>query len=281
MYLFWQKLKFLLIPAALAIFLFGGLFCFRYLNRPKPAPIVPRAELTLTIIPGWNSRQVADYLVAKKLATGTEAVYAIIGEPAERYKKGTSFGPDDSLLKEKPSGLGMEGYLAPETVRVFADSSLSEVIEKFYFTRKKEITAEMMVAAKNKGKTIHQILTMASIVEKEVLHDKDRAIVSDILWRRLQKNWALQVDSSVHFVADRSGDIFTTAQERQIDSPWNTYKYPGLPPGPICNPSLESITAALYPEKNDYWYFLSDHDGNMYYGRTLEEHNQNKYKYLR
>lgn len=281
---FFQKYKFLLVPVVLAIFLFGGLFLFYQRSRPKRVVIPPRPEITLTIIPGWNLRQVADYLVLKGVATSTDAVFAITGKPAKQYKKTEAvyFGPSDELLEEKPYGLSMEGYLATETVRVFADADLAEgVIDKFYFTRKKEITSDMMVAARAAGKTMHEIFTMASIVEKEAKHDKDRPIVADILWRRLQKNWALQVDSSVHYAVDRSGDVFTTSKERQFDSYWNTYKYPGLPPGPICMPSLESINAALYPEKNSYWYFLSDMEGDMHYARTLEEHNQNKYKYLR
>ncbi len=284
MNLIFEKYKFILVPAALAIFLFGGLFIFYKRSHPKKVALPARPEITLTIIPGWNLRQVADYLVLKGVATSTDAVLAITGKPAKQYKKSEAvyFGPSDDLLEAKPYGLSMEGYLAPETIRVFADASLADgVIDKFYFARKKEITPEMISAAQSAHKNTHDILTMASIVEKEVKHDQDRAIVADILWRRIQKNWALQVDSSVHYAVDKTGDVYTTAKERQIDSYWNTYKYPGLPPGPICNPSTESIQAALYPAKNDYWYFLSDTEGNMHYAKTLDEHNQNKYKYLK
>jgi UPF0755 protein len=80
----------------------------------------------------------------------------------------------------------------------------------------------------------------------------------------------------VHYAVDRTGDVFTTSKEREFESPWNTYKYPGLPLGPIANPGIESIKATLYPEKNNYWYFLAGKDGTIYYGRTLEEHNANK-----
>jgi UPF0755 protein len=130
-------------------------------------------------------------------------------------------------------------------------------------------------------KTPHQILTMASIIEKETKFPEDRSIVSDILWRRVQRGIRLQVDSTVHYLVNRSGDVFTTGEERQIDSPWNTYKYAGLPPGPICNPSVESIKAAIRPQKNDYWYFLSDKEGRLHYAKTLEEQNENARKYLR
>ncbi|MCX6780450.1 MAG: endolytic transglycosylase MltG [Candidatus Magasanikbacteria bacterium] len=288
MELFFQKYKFLLVPAVLAVFLFGGLFFYYQRSHPKKVAIPPRPEVTLTIIPGWNLRQVADYLVEKGLASSTQAVYDITGEPTKKFdtKEQLNFWPETVVTHMKPYGLSMEGYLAPETIRVFADADLADgVIRKFELEREIELEKILpdIQAADIEGtkKTLHQILTMASIVEKEVKHDSDRAIVADILWRRLQKGWALQVDSSVHYAVDKTGNVYTTAKDRQVDSAWNTYKYPGLPPGPICNPSIESIKAAIYPVKNDYWYFLSDTDGNMHYAKTLDEHNQNKYKYLR
>ncbi len=243
-------------------------------------PIAPRPEVTLTIIPGWNLRQVAEYLVLKGLASTTQDVYAITGEPGKLVDKTTFYGPSDDLIEQKPGGISMEGYLAPETVRVFADDDLAEgVIDKFYFIRAKQITAAMREEAQWKGKDVHQILTMASIVEDEAKTPEDRKMVADILWRRNKKHWALQVDSSVHYAIDKIGTVFTTGKERDVDSPWNTYKYPGLPPGPICNPSVESIDAALNPTPNSYWYFLSGRDGKMHYAKTLDEHAMNK-KYL-
>lgn len=254
-----------------------GIKYYNKLHRQYPPP---REEVALKIIPGWNLRQVADYLVLKGLATSTEAVFAITGKPAVIYKKGIRFGPSSDLIKQKPSEVSLEGYLAPETIRVFVGAPLAEgVIDKFVFQREKELTPEMREAALAKGRTMHEILTMASIVEKEVKRDEDRAKVADILWRRVATGWALQVDSGVHYAVDKTGTVYTTDKERDVDSPWNTYKYRGLPPGPICNPSIESVKAAIYPEKNDHWYFLSGKDGTMHYAKTLEEHNKNK-KYL-
>lgn len=273
------------IIGLLAIFcvLAGTSFFYYRYTHPKYVPLSPRPEINLTIIPGWNLRQVADYLVLKGFATSTEEVYKITGEPARKYivsEEGNNyFGPSDDLLKIKPYGLSLEGYLAPETLRVFADADLASIFDKFYFTRKEELTSEMFEKADALGKTMHEILTLASILEREVINPDDKAKVADIFWRRLKKNWALQADSTVHYVVDKEGNVFTTAKERQVDSLWNTYKYPGLPPGPICNPGLDSIKATLYPEKNNYWYFLTDKNGVVHYAKTLEEHNANK-KYL-
>ncbi len=266
---------------------FFGFRLYRHFHPHRLASPPPRPEVTLTIIPGWNLRQVAEYLVLKGIASSTEAVYHLTGKPAFFYAYLSDFHlyPPrliDARITQQDAWSGAvsyEGYLAPETYRIFSNATLPEVFEKFIRQRDKEITPEMYAVASASKKDMWQILTMASIVEKEVKHDEDRAKVADILWRRLAKGWALQVDSSVHYAIDKTGDVFTTDKEREVDSPWNTYKYSGLPPGPICNPGLPSIKAALYPQKNEYWYFLSGRDGKMYYGKTLEEHNRNK-KYL-
>lgn len=268
-YIFMALNKKLIIIILLAAIIFFAYFLYR--KTYSKIVIKPRVEVTLTIIPGWNLRQVADYLVLKGLATSTEAVYQITQRPLA-YKEGHQAV---SLLTAE----NWEGYLAPETYRVFADATTGEVIIKLVNQREAELQSigrEVLIAS---GRTIHELLTMASIIEKEVKFEADRALVADILWRRVKLGWALQVDSSVHYAINKTGEVFTTAKERAINSPWNTYKYKGLPPGPISNPSLESIKAALYPEHNDYWYFLSGKDGKIYYAKTLEEHNANK-KYL-
>ncbi|MSU75011.1 MAG: endolytic transglycosylase MltG [Candidatus Magasanikbacteria bacterium] len=269
----------------LIFFVGGSFFVFKIYRHFHPVyiPIPPRPEVTITIIPGWNLRQVAEYLVLKGFASTTDDVYRITGEPARDYRMVANRGPhielDTSITQFKERNISYEGYLAPETYRVFADARLEDVIKKLIKERDKQFTADIYKAVNKSGASVHEIITMASIVEREVKHDEDRTKVADILWRRVRRGWALQVDSSVHYAVDRTGDVFTTNKERDMDSPWNTYKYPGLPPGPISNPGLESIKAALSPEKNEYWYFLSGRDGKMYYGKTLEEHNANK-KYL-
>jgi len=270
--------KIILYILFLFILMFGSYKCYRYFN-PKYIPLPPRAEITLTIIPGWDLRDVAEYLVSKKLATSTADVYEITGEPARKYKVSDEafvFGPSDDLLESRPFGLSMEGYLAPETLRVFADADLSEIVDKFYFARKDQLTPAILTTVKTSKKSLHEILTLASILEREVRGLEDKKIVADIFWRRLAINWALQADSTVHYAVAKEGNVFTTTKDRQVDSPWNTYKYPGLPPGPICNPGLESIQATLEPTKNNYWYFLTGKDGKVYYAKTLEEHNANK-----
>lgn len=263
----------------------GGFYSYKiYKNsRPKPKSIPPREELVVTIIPGWNLRQVADYLVKSGFASSSEDVYKFTGRPATDYRRAAFVLPkieELKILADKPAHVSYEGYLAPETYRVFKDASLVEVLNKIIRQRNKEIGEDIWLAVEKSGRSFFEILTMASILEKEVKFDSDKAKVADLLWRRYDKKWALQVDSSVHYAVNKIGTVFTTEKDRAADSLWNTYKYRGLPLGPISNPGLDSIKAALYPEKNNYWYFLTGKDGRVYYAKTLEEHNFNRARYL-
>ncbi len=263
----------------IALILGSGAFYYKKTHTRRYAPIPPRPEVTLTIIPGWNLRQVAEYLVKQGFATTTDDVYNFTGKPAVDYRTTKVTLPKISELEifvGKPSYISYEGYLAPETYRVFKDASILDILKKLVEQRDKEISAQMWQDIEKNGGSLYQIMIMASILEKEVQNADDKAKVADILWRRWDKNWALQVDSSVHYAVDKRGDVFTKQAEREFDSPWNTYKYPGLPLGPISNPGLDSIKAALYPEKNSYWYFLTGKDGTVYYAKTLDEHNLNK-----
>ncbi len=261
--------------------IFTGGFWYYKKIYPKYVPPPLKPELTITIIPGWNLRQVAEYLVKQGFASSSRDVYKITGKPAYDYRPAALVLPkidELKILNDKPAHISLEGYLAPETYRIYQDSDIQEVIAKLVAQRDKQITDEMRNDAQKSGRSFFEILTMASILEKEVTAAGDKSLVADILWRRYDKNWALQVDSSVHYAINKTGTVFTTKQERDFVSPWNTYKYPGLPLGPIANPGLDSIKAALHPEKNAYWYFLTGKDGAVYYGKTLEEHNNNKAK---
>jgi len=266
----------------ICLIIFAGGFWYYKKTQPRYIPPAPRPEAVVTILPGWNLRQVAEYLVKQGLASSSQDIFQITGKPAYDYRMAAIVLPKIDELKilvEKPGHVSYEGYLAPETYRVFKDASILDILKKMIKQREKEITKEVWSDINKSGRSFYEILTMASLLEKEVQKSDDKARVADILWRRYDKNWALQVDSSVHYAVDKTGTVFTTEQERRSVSPWNTYKYSGLPIGPISNPGLASINAALYPEKNNYWFFLTGKDGKVFYGRTIEEHNYNK-RYL-
>src|SRR5581483_12390946 len=129
----------------------------------------------------------------------------------------------------------------------------------------------------------HQVVTMASLVEKETADPTERPLVAGVYYNRLGKNMALGADPSVIYAALLSGRYRGTiyASDLQFDSPYNTYKYPGLPPGPIANPGLASLQAAMHPAQTDFLYFVADAQGHHRFARTLEEHNKNVAAYRR
>ncbi len=141
-------------------------------------------------------------------------------------------------------------------------------------------SGDMVKDTKNSGRDVHGIVTMASILEREVKSEKDRKLVADIFYRRIQHGMPLQADSTVNYSTGKS-DLQAQAADLNIDSPYNTYNHTGLPPGPISNPGLVSLRAALYPEANPYWFFLTTPDGTVMYSRTFQEHVMNKLKYLK
>jgi len=235
-------------------------------------------ERSLTFLPGWDLRNIGEYLEKQNIIKQKDFV-KIVGETAKEKTKKTDF--DDVILEDLPSTLSLEGYLAPETFRFYLEDDAEIIVQKLINHRSSQFTQEMLDEIKRQKKSIHEILTMASLIEREVRGTEDRKKVSDIFWRRVTAGWGMQADSTIHYLTGKSGDVFTTKEDREIDSPWNTYKYRGLPPGPICTPSIDSIMAAIYPTKNDDWYFLTTFEGEVKYGVTLDEHNANVQKYLR
>lgn len=243
-------------------------------------------EYVITIIPGWTIRDIAVYL--ENLSKfQQEEITEYVGLPAVNYKTWKQGAPeivlDLKILKDKPWYVSYEGYLAPETYRIYKNAAVKDIVQKLLTEREKQITPETWADIEKSGQSFFEILTMASILEREVKNVEDKKLVADIFWRRYDRNWALQADSTVHYAVGKTGagELFTTDEDRASLSPWNTYKYPGLPIGPICNPSLDSIKAALYSEKNDYWYFLTTPAGEVKYAKTLEEQNENRILFLK
>ncbi len=237
-------------------------------------------ELEITVIPGENLDDIITDLVEAGIGT-KEEIEKLVGKTAQY---GTpELESDLRILKDKPDNVSYEGYFRPDTYRFFKDATAEEIFIRLIAERNNQLDKNIIELGGKKDRTLHEVITMASIIEREVRGEKDKKMVADIFWKRHDVGMGLQADSTVHYVSQSdSGSVFTSNAERAIDNPWNTYKYPGLPPGPISTPSLESIDAAAFPIKNDYWYFLTDLDeGNVYYAETLEGHNRNVQKYLR
>jgi UPF0755 protein len=185
----------------------------------------------------------------------------------------------EEKLGIKLPGENLEGYLFPDTYYFPLDITGEEVVKIMRENFEKKIAPYREEIEKN-GKTIQEIIIMASLIEKEVKTKEEKELVSGILWKRLKAGVPLQVDATITYVTGKKTTKISL-EDLQIDSPYNTYKYKGLPPSPICNPGLESILAALYPKESEYWYYLSTPDGKTLFFKTLEEHNLAKAKYLK
>jgi UPF0755 protein len=186
------------------------------------------------------------------------------------------------VTRDKPDSVDLEGYLFPDTYHFTKENTAEAIALEMIQTLKRRLLENEVNAYMGDGDpyNFHELLTLASIIEREVMTDADRALVSDIFHKRLEIGMALQADSTVNYVTG-GNDPSISLDDRDIDSPYNTYKHPGLPPGPISNPGIASIIAAVHPEPNDYWYFLTTPEGEVIYATTYDEHLANKQKYLR
>ena len=252
----------------------------------------------ITIVEGWNLRDIGRYFEERGMFQQNE-FFTIAGYPMVDYSKESSLSqpkdfsqefacpvgspPGDScgdFLRDKPKNLGLEGYIFPDTYEIVKGESLEALMRKILKNFDKKLTPEIRDETEKQGKTIFEIVTMASIIEKEVRSFDDRQIVSGILWKRIKSNMPLQVDATVTYIIGKT-TTKVLIEETKIDSPYNTYKYVGLPQGPISNPGLESIRAAIYPRESEYWFYLSKPDGETVFSKTFKEHNRAKAEYLK
>jgi len=245
--------------------------------RAKPEPIIYLPEKTIRLIEGWTNEQFAASL-AETMDWAEPEVLAFLNDPGGDFRAQFSFlGEEDESL---------EGYLFPDTYRVYASSSLAEVTAKLLDNFDRKLSPEMRQEIARQGRTIREVIIMASIVEKEAPlqnsggDNRDARLIAGIFWDRLKYGQALQSDATLSYIF-RDNKPGHSGQELEVSSPYNTYKYPGLPPGPIANPGLEAIKASVYPIYSEYNYFLTDSQRRVYYAKTYVEHLQNKNLYLK
>jgi UPF0755 protein len=175
--------------------------------------------------------------------------------------------------------IALEGYLFPDTYFITNDMSVDAILVLLQETMKEKLLP-YRDAIVHSGFTEHEVLTLASIIEREANDQESMRLVSGILQNRLTQGMSLQVDATLDYILDKTSAELTL-DDLELDSPFNTYKYGGLPPHPIANPGLNSIEAVLYPTETDYLYYLTGDDGKFYYAKTFEQHKQNKARYLR
>ena len=169
-----------------------------------------------------------------------------------------------------------EGYLFPDTYEFYVPSSLEFVVKKISSNFESKV-APILPSVGN-GR---EIMTVASLVEGEVRDPLDRRLVAGIIWKRLRNGMLLQIDSSICYIKSRPCHP-VSKDDLSLDSPYNTYLYKGLPPGPVSNPGLDAVIASMKPENSRYWFYLSDpRTKKTIFATTLDEHNENVARYLR
>lgn len=228
-------------------------------------------ERQVTLVEGWTLRQMADFLAQEGIVADAEAFMTAASQNVSR------FATEFPLVSAVPDGDTLEGYLFPDTYRFFPASEPDAVIRKLLANFSEKVQP-LAAGRGTDDRPFHDIIILASIVEREVRSQEEMQVVAGIFTNRLNDGMALQADSTVNYITS-SGRARSTYEDLQIDSPYNTYKYAGLPKGPISNPGLSAIKAAFAPANTPYYYFLTDPAGKVYYGKTLDEHNYNR-RYL-
>jgi len=213
----------------------------------------------VTVPPGANLYDVAALLKEHSLAE-PETFLAAATSPAELERLGIP-------------GTSAEGYLFPETYTLVKPVTPEEILEEMVRMFRKRFTPEMERKAKASGFSLHQVVTIASIIEKETGIDGEKPLVSAVIRRRLSLGMPLQMDPTVIYGVKRF-DGTVSRKDLRTPGPYNTYTSRGLPPGPIANPGMPALAAALTPADVDYLYFVSRNDGSHTFSRTLEEHNR-------
>ncbi|MFD1955436.1 endolytic transglycosylase MltG [Paenibacillus thailandensis] len=235
---------------------------------------VAEETIRFTIPEGYTVLQIADKL-AEEGIVNKDKFLALAGEKrtwgdAEAVRS----IPEDDKLHQR-----LEGYLFPETYEMKKDSTEEDIIERMLTeTDRKlaELGEDWQAELEERGLTLHQLLTIASLIEREVVVDEERPIVASVIYNRLAKPMPLQIDATVQYLLDKPKERLMES-DLKVESPYNTYQVDGLPPGPIASPSIASIEAALHPADTDYFYYVTKKDGSQthLFARTYEEHLDN------
>ncbi|TEB17628.1 putative aminodeoxychorismate lyase [Pelotomaculum sp. FP] len=229
------------------------------------------AVQSITIPEGLNTAQVADLLAAKGLVN-REKFISVVANQEFPY----------SFLSRAPEGdKRLEGYLFPDTYNFNIGDSESAIVETMLKRFQREIDELGFAAlAERNGMTLHQAVTIASLVEREAKADEERPLIAGVIYNRLKISMPLQIDATIQYaLGENKPEIYY--KDLEVDSPYNTYKNYGLPPGPIAMPGRPSLLAAVNPADTDYLYYVAKPDGYHAFATTLAQHNVNKEMYQR
>lgn len=213
-----------------------------------------------TIPEGFGIKEIAKRLADEGLV-----------DEQEFLAEAKDFAPYDYMKKRPNVRYAAEGYLFPDTYVIHSDVSAEGIMKMMAEDFDTRLTPALRQQAAAKGLSIHDLITLASLVEKEARYDEDRPIIAQVFFKRLQMGMPLQSDTTLQYLmAGPKEDV--SIEDTKINSPYNTYQHEGLPPGPIASPGMKSILAVLNPANTDYLYFVADRQGHNHYSQTYDEH---------
>lgn len=221
-----------------------------------------------TIPEGYDIERIAEKLSELNLVDKDEFLDLAM-------RRGNEF--DFKFSSEVKSG-NLEGFLFPDTYLI-SEPDAKKIILQMLSEFETVFDEKMIARAKELNMSVKDVITLASIVEREAQLDEERPIIASVFLNRLKAGWKLEACSTVEYVVKKAAPVLTLS-DLQVDSPYNTYKYDGLPPTPICSPGKASIVAVLYPADTQYFYFVSKGDGSHAFSKTFAEHQKNIEKYL-
>jgi len=234
-------------------------------------------QFVLTIPEGWRWEQVAEHLERKGVASAADFQAALA---ATDYAQ--------PFLAQRPPGASLEGYLFPDTYYFTTKATAHDIVARLLATFNEKFPPELQAQVAGQGLSLHQAVTLASIVEREAQVAAERPIIASVYLNRLKDGMILQADPTTQYaVAADPASVTTygwwkrdlTEEDLKNRSPYNTYVARGLPPGPIASPGLASLKAVVQPEQTAFLYFVAKPDGSHAFARTLDEHNRNVRQY--
>jgi UPF0755 protein len=230
-----------------------------------------KAQGTITLLEGWSRPFMAE--AADKVGLLEQTFLRLTNSKLD-------WEDDYDFLADAPNSATLEGYLFPDTYYIDEYTSVEDLVIKCLNNFDRKMTDELRKETDRQGKTIFEVITLASIIEREVPAYADKKMIADIFLKRLEVGIGLQSDATINFITGKK-DPTPSLDDLAVESPYNTYKYRGLTPGPISSPGIESIEAVLYPSSNPYYYFLTTPTGEVIYSVDHDEHVANKNKYLK
>lgn len=243
-----------------------------------------------------NSIQAGDFRLAPSMTTpeiahaltsGSSDIWIKTGEGTRVEEIADVLHQTVGIPVEEFLQVAEEGYMFPDSYLLPKNVTASQAAALFRRTFDERVDAQLRADAAEQGLSLEEVVILASLVEREGKTDLDRPVIAGILRKRLREGWTLDIDATLQYATGYQRETGSwwkktlTQQDKEINSPYNTYRNLGLPPTPISNPSLSSIKAVIYAQESPYWFYIHDETGQVHYGTTLSEHEQNISQYLR